>query len=374
MKRFLTIILILSGCIEPFEFSRNNEDPQLVVEAFVSDLSYTESLDAPSNGRYFTVKLKVTRPVGPTIQNRVAPFADIKLIDDMDNVWSYVENFNDWGTYVLLDKAFKARIDRSYKLQITMRDGLIYESDWEKLPNTESCEIEDIWFNEDERKVYEYPAGKQTIVDQKIINVSSSIPINSERDTRYMKWVYAPMWIYEAPLASGPYSDYKTCWITNDLYLNDYALQEDAVGGFDKVLFTMQTEKNNRIYKNFSVLIYQQYISKDYFYFWKLMKEQSDPNGIFDAPPANLPSNLVCVNDPSKKPIGYFGVVKEKAKRWYFHKGELSYYIEDDLRKECLVKYNRPDDPPDYAPECLSCLAYTKGEATLNRPSWWIDN
>lgn len=380
MQRVFIILLFLTACVEPFDFSKNNLDPQLVIEAYISDLSYNESLNAPSNGRYFIVKLKFSQPVDKFIGERITPFAEVKLIDDLDNEWAYFENTREWGTYILPDKEFEACNDRMYKLQITThdylisRDELVYESGWEKLPLTTSTPAEEIWFEEDETKTYYFPAGEKKIKEEKIINVSTSVPANLDGQERYYKWQFSPMWVYEAPLALGDLSPYKKCWATSSLYLNQYVLQEDVIGDIDKVLFSLTTEKNNRLYKKFSVLIFQQNVSKDYFYFCELMQEQTKPNGIFDTPPANLPTNFTCLSDPSKKPIGYFGVVNESTRRWYFNIDELSYYVQDNDQEDCLVKYNRPEDPPDYAPECLYCTAYTKGHATLVKPSWWEDN
>lgn len=380
MRRVFIILLLLTACVEPFEFSKNNRDPQLVIEAYISDLSYNETLNAPSNGRYFMVKLKYSQPIDKFIRDRITPFADVKLIDDLNNEWSYVENFKEWGTYFLPDKDFEACNDRMYKLQITTHDELIsgdelvYESSWEKLPLTTSTPVEKIRFEEDVVKAYYFPAGERKIRDEKVVNVLTSIPANLDRQERYYKWQFSPMWVYEAPLATGDLRPYQKCWVTSSLYLNQYVLQEDVVGASDQVLFSLKTENNNRLYKKFSVLVYQQNVSKDYFYFCNLMQEQTKPNGIFDTPPANLPANFTCLNDPSKKPVGYFGVVNESTRRWYFNIDELSYPVQDNDLRDCLVRYNRPNDPPDYAPECLNCLAYTKGEATLAKPSWWKGN
>lgn len=374
MQRVFTILLLFTGCVQPFEFNRNNLDPQLVIEAYVSDLSYNESLESPSNGRYFIVKLKYSRPVDKFLGDSITPFAEVKLIDDLNKEWRYAENFKEWGTYFLPDQEFEARNDRKYKLQITTHDELVYESGWEKLPSKTSTPVEEIWFEEEEIKAYYYSAGERKIKDHQIINVSTSIPANSDGQVRYYKWEYSPMWVYEAPLALAELMPYRKCWITSTLYLNNYVLQEGVIGGLDKELFNLKIENNNRLYKNFSVLIFQQNLSKDYFYFCKLMQEQTKPNGIFDTPPANLPTNFTCLNDPSKKPVGYFGVINESTRRWYFNKDDLSYYVQDNDQRDCLVKYNRPQDPPDYAPECLYCLAYTKGDATLVKPSWWKEN
>ena len=42
--------------MEPYEFVIANNEPSLVIEAFVSDKSFKETVDYPSDGRYFAVK------------------------------------------------------------------------------------------------------------------------------------------------------------------------------------------------------------------------------------------------------------------------------------------------------------------------------
>lgn len=379
MNRFFVFLLLATACVEPFEFNRNNQDPQLVIEAFISDLSYNESLTAPSDGRYFIVKLKFSQPVDKFHGDRITPFADVKIIDDLGNEWSYYENTKDWGTYILVDKDFKVCEDRMYKLQVTTHDELIsggelvYESSWEQLPSIVSDPIQAVEFEEEVIKAYYYPAGEERIRDEKVIHVSTHLPVNLEGEGRYYKWEYSSMWVYKAPLAVGPLSVYNKCWVTNEQYLNFYTLQEDVVGSNRKVLFTLDVERNRRLFENFSVLIFQQRLSKDYFYFNSLMQEQTKPNGIFDTPPANLPTNFTCLTDPTKQPLGYFGVVSETTKRWYFNIDDLSYYVDNYLQDQCNIQYNRPEAPPDPAPECLACTESSFGNATLTKPEWWIE-
>lgn len=374
MNRYFIILLLFTACVEPFDFDRNNSDPQLVIEAYVSDVSYSESLNAPSNGRYFEVKLKWSRPVASNVLDSITPFADVRLIDDENNEWQYHENTSDWGTYIMFDPEFKACEDRQYKLQITLRDDEVYESNWESLPASKVPPVENIWFKEDDIKVYYYPAGEEKIRSEPVMDVYTELPPNPEGEERFYKWEFTPRWVYEAPLATGPFAPWKTCWVTDPGYLDEYALQDDYVGGVEKKLFRMRINRNERFYVLFSVLVSQQSVSRDFYFFNQLMAEQTQPNGIFDSPPANLPGNITCITDPSKTPIGYFGVVSESHRRWYFHKDELSYFVEDNSLAECLARYNRPQDDPDPAPECLACTAYTNGDARLTRPDWWPED
>ena len=373
MRRCVWLVFFLMGCVESYDFSLKNENPQLVVEGFISDMSYEDSKNSPSDGRYFKVKLKYTRHVDETVSDSVAALAQVRIIDDLNNEWEYYEDWREWGTYYLIDSDFKAETGRKYKLQIITRDDEVFESRWETLPEVQSPEVGNIKFREYDKIVYEYPAGEQKIREEKVITVATELPLNTSGEDIFYRWEYTPMWVYEAPLATGDLSRYRKCWVTNQKYMPEYTFHEDYSGGYEQELFTLDIEKNERLYKNFSVLISQQSISKDYYFFWERMSDQINSNGIFDVPKANLRSNVICTSNPDKSPIGYFAVVSESSKRWYFNISDLSYFVQDDVLDECQVQYNNPRDPPDYAPECLVCLEYPKGKTTLVKPDWWTD-
>ena len=108
-------------------------------------------------------------------------------------------------------------------------------------------------------------------------------------------------------------------------------------------------------------------MEKDYFFFWKEMKERASASGIFEVPPYNLKTNYSS-NPVGKKVYGYFGVAHEQAQRWYFNLKNLSYFVENPLRTQCLDDLS---DDNELSPECLDCREYTDGIATNQRPSWW---
>ena len=69
-------------------------------------------------------------------------------------------------------------------------------------------------------------------------------------------------------------------------------------------------------------------MNEDYYFFWKEMQEQNEGGAIFDRPPFNLRTNFHSLSG-DKKVSGYFGVVQEQAKRWYFDMSELTYHVEN---------------------------------------------
>lgn len=96
------------------------------------------------------------------------------------------------------------------------------------------------------------------------------------------------------------------------------------------------------------------------------MQEQNESSQLIDKPPYNLDTNFQSLNG-EKRVSGYFGVVHEQAKRWYFDKKDLSYFVENTLQKDCTVPFQ------DKAPECFDCREYSFGITSNVKPSWWID-
>lgn len=363
----IALSLLLGACVEPYDFRIENQKPNLVVEGFISNVSYNETLEYPSDGRHFAVKLRYTSDV-INIRDEVISDAQVQLIDNDGSSWSYVvtQEEEKGPIYLLLDPTFYAENEREYKLKICLPEGDTFESAWVSLPNIESPEMGDVGFVEDVVDKYVYYAGEQVIQPVSGIVATLDLPENRNSEPLYYRWTYDPIWIYKAPLPLTSPSAVLECWAKNPYYLSEYELQEDFTGGYQKELFFMSTYGNNRIYEKLSVLITQQILNQDYYYFWKDIKEKASGNAFFDKQPYNLPTNFSAVNNDNKV-SGYFDVVYEQAKRWYFDKEELSYQVENNLAENC-IKFAGPDGPD---PQCSNCLEYSSGVATAEKPSWW---
>ena len=361
IKSFFVFLIIL-GCVEPYEFVVRDDAPGLVVEAFISDKSFNETLAYPSDGRYFTVKLSLS---GDVTNVRPTPVsgAQVELKVSSGEVFYYTESEN--GLYVLADKEFKALRSMQYQLRIALPDESLYESKWESLPEAVPPPMGEIGFTETEKEVYILEATKWVLKTKQFATAVISVPENTTGKRIHYRWTYSPMWIYVAPLARQN-DPAATCWATDPTYLNSYSLQADRSGGYQKELFDIITVRNVRIYKKFSVLVTQHAMTESYFSFWKEMKERNEQSALLDRPPFNLETNFTS-DTGDKKVSGYFGVTSEQAKRWYFDRTDLSYNVEDTMLADCLVVYG--PDPP--APECFFCTEYSFGKAVTTRPTWW---
>lgn len=359
------MLFLFSGCVENFEFKVDSESPSLVVEGFISDKSFNDTRLYPSDGRRFTIKLRETGRV-TNAHDKVVSNAKVSLIDSSGTETVFAESLEEQGVYMLMDNDFSATSGTQYRLRIILNEGDIYESDWEQLPSLNVPNMGEICFEEVEKKVYRWRIDEYVLDSEKGIDIGINLPLNLSNEPIYYRWEFDPTWIYIAPLASVKDVDYK-CWIRSQLYLSSFALLIDEKGGHKNNLIYMSLYRNERVFEKLSVLVTQQIISEKQFNFWTEMKEQSQRGGLFDAPPYNLKSNIYHTSDSTKKASGYFGVIQENAKRWYFDKNDLSYYSYDYLREDCLVVYG--PGPP--AIDCTSCLGYKRGEASTSEPVWW---
>ncbi|GJM28879.1 MAG: hypothetical protein DHS20C17_15140 [Cyclobacteriaceae bacterium] len=358
----LITIIILQGCVEPFDFVVENQQSNLVIESQISDVSFSKTLLYPSDGRYFEVTLRRTNDV-TNRRDEVVSNALITLTDDLGMQWVYTESMAEPGKYFLYDNDFKAEVDRKYRLIVQVTDDEAYQSSWEQLPASAPL-MGDICFEESEVFKYVVEAGEEVLRSIPVVQVGVELPGIDRGNAISYRWDFEPMWIYNAPLASSAQSD-KICWATNVNYLSDYTLQLDNEGGYNQDLFFIEVPVNERILSDFSVLIRQFSLDEDYYTFWDDLKKQTERGSIFDAPPYNLQTNFESTTG-DQIVSGYFGVAQEQAQRWYFNHRDLSYYNEDYLLRICSVPC--PGCP---AEECLSCLAYTNGVATNIEPVWW---
>jgi hypothetical protein len=320
-------------------------------------------VEYPSDGRYFSVKLSLT---GDVTNTRPTPLtgATVELLTSEGEVFSYSPA--EAGSYKLLDDAFKAVRNVKYRLRIILADENVYESTWEEMPDAEIPSMGEIGFKETEKQMFVMESGQWMVGTKKIISVIVDLPENNTGKDIHYRWTYSPTWIYFAPLVPRSHPVAK-CWATGGQYLVDYELQTDKVGGYKKDLFEMITVRNERIFEKFSALIIQHALTEPCFSFWKEMKEQNEGSSLTDTPPYNLKTNFTSVNEV-RRVSGYFSVTNEQAKRWYFDRSQLSYYVDNPLKADCLVDYGGPP-----AEECTDCTFYSFGKATTLKPVWWQD-
>ena len=361
---FMLTSYIVTGCIEPYYFDIESSSDPLVIESYISDVSFNKSLLYPSDGKYFITKLKYGQNLFNKGQNVTG--AKVEVLSGNGNSWMYTEVSP--GEYWLLDKDFHAVIETKYKTKITLSNNEIYESEWEML-HVDHQKMGDISFIETEMYKIQFKngGGDKSLGKVNGIELTVEIPVNLSSKKKYYKWQYEQTWIYLAGRLSNDNPFYK-CWVRGNSILSPYTIAEDNVGGYNKSLVFINVDTNERTFKDLSVLVKQFIISKDYYNFLKELEEQGHANNIFTGPPYNLKTNYYSLNN-NKPVFGYFSVRHEEAKRFYFSVADLSYYVDSNIGiancRSAIGPYP-PDDP------CDNCLNYIYGgEPTIIKPYWW---
>lgn len=356
---YLFLATVIYSCIEPYDFVVKDDSNNLVVEGFISDVSYEESSSYPSDGRYFSIFLSKTADV-TNIRGKNVENALIYLYSDSNEEWVYEETAP--GVYMLLDKCFKAEQNKKYRIKITLDSDEEFTTDWQSLPSVNPTPIQSVSFQETEEEVYKYIREEREIVSVDGIKVFVDIPVNSVKEEIYYYWDFQPTWEFRASLP--PFVN-QICYVSSEYYLSDFVLHNDRVGGYSKELFFEETTGNERFLWQFSLLLRQLIINKEYYEFLNDIKVQSDES-LDDSPPYNLRTNILSDNIEHEVD-GYFAVVKESATRWYFDRSDLSYSIEDLYKKDCLNPLT------EIAPVCHNCMNYPNGDASTTKPLWWAD-
>lgn len=369
MKKITLLFLLLtSGCVEKFDFNISRENAGLVIESYISNMSYDESIAIPSNGEHFRVKLSQISDVD-NVRDVKIDDAKVFLLDSDGNEWQYTASNVTSGEYVLFENNFKAEPGLTYQLNVVLNEGQHFESDWEALPQVENEEMGDFIVVEKAKEEYVYEAGEPVVKDVLGVNVSIEVPEKSNQESYNYRWSFDPLWIYEATLADVVRSDEVICWVRNQWYQRDFVLQQIREGNVNKELFFLQTKGNERVFRHFSTLVNQDILSDDYYNFWKELDAQKDKGGLFDQPPFGLTTNFKATNSDWTV-NGYFGVVSRKSRRWTFDPSELSYLLSDVSYDNCLLLANEPGPKTD---QCYFCTQYNSGTATTTAPDWWRD-
>ena len=265
--KFLGIFLIVFSCIEPYTFVVPDNLEALVVEGYISDKSFNESRDYPSDGRYFSVRLTETTDVVNVLPEPVKD-AMVILLSDVGEEWTYSHSATEPGLYLLYDSAFKAIPGVQYKIRIITGEE-DYESSWQSLPVAAVPPMGTVGFRQTESEKYLVEAGKNVLRTVKEIESYISVQPNTVANSIYYQWKFSPMWVYVAPLSPSVLRPGHTCWVTSKDYMKTFALQIDNSGGYNKALFRIPTLQNERLLDDFSVLIQQFAMNEDHYFFMK---------------------------------------------------------------------------------------------------------
>ncbi|UXX77931.1 DUF4249 domain-containing protein [Reichenbachiella carrageenanivorans] len=361
----LIVLMLTFSCVERYEFPITDDGRTgLVVEGFVSDLSYSDIQSMPLDQRYFTITLRESNAISSQSIKPVTG-AHVELVSDANEFWDYAESGD--GIYTLYYDDLKIDPNKKYKVSITLSDGNSFESSFESAPAVSP--VGKTAMIETFETVYETQGGETVITTEEAIQINLDLPVvQPATETLYAKWDFLTTFGVRARFVDSPNDIRYKCWATS-IYENPGFLMYQGKGGGVSKMFTVLLT-NEELHDGYSTLIRQQSMNKEGFLYWSDIQKQTEQADLFAPPPYNLISNITAVN--SDTPVfGYFGVVREQYYRWNFMKSDLSkpFPYPEALTRSCELAF-------EPSRVCFDCREFSGLGITNNpnQPWWWSAN
>jgi hypothetical protein len=370
----IAVILVATGCVDPYDPPVNNNDPQyLVVDGFIN-----------ADDGVATVKLSRTLPLSAENVPKAESSAVVKVEAEGNEEYLLAEN--NAGVYV--SDTFPVSTTKKYRLKIQAA-GKEYLSDY--ITPAATPEIDTITWSITEDGLDIYGSTR-----------------NNSGTGRYYKWDFTETYEYNSPFISVVkvvdsvvqmrdasdyiYKCYRTEVNKHILVTTTSLLSENVVSNFKLLSIPNNSIK---LSVRYSMLVKLQSLSEDAYTYWvNVQKNTETLGGLFDPLPSQVKGNLHCTGDPAEPVIGFFDGGDMSEKRIFISKTELKgghiYYppptCEADTVPPDQVKY--VSDPnslitPVYATNGFPALiGYTRGSAacidcrifgggTLDKPDFW---
>ncbi|WP_439490608.1 DUF4249 domain-containing protein [Algoriphagus sp.] len=359
----IALLLILTACIDPISFETGSEPRRLVVDGFISNISYLEQSKKAAPPQRFYVALRWTSVVN-NVLDEVITDAKVTLLTSEGESYAYLWN-PEAKKYLIGDADFSAKVGVTYKVRIETSDGKIYESDEDGIHPAPAIEKVDVEYKTILKSIN--VDSQPQLVEQRGVQVSVPLKEHSA-ETFHFRWKIVPSWIFETSML-GEGNPNKRCYATNLYEYQAIKVWEDKTGGYNRDLFFLETDDNEQIKHGYSVFITQYSLSPEGYRFWdQLATQQQSGGGIFDPPPFELVTNIRNVADAEEKVSGYFFVAHESSYRWMLFPEDLPYQL--TFSDPCEPIPGVPFIPPA---GCSNCLDYRGAhtDITNQKPEWW---
>lgn len=365
---FVSVLLLLTGCITKYIPEVNEEKVLLVVQGLLTDQNQAD-----------TVKLSQSLPLGKKSEASPVSGYNVSISDNTGNNYYLSEILP--GTYITDPAVFKGMPGRSYTLHIisnSLTNNFHYESaPMEMIPVPP---IDSLYY---EKLVIVPPFGFDRGVDACQIYLNTH---NPENNCRYFRWDFIETWVLRLlfPVVN------QTCWITeNSHFLNIKSTASFSEARIDRFPIKYISNQTDRLKREYSIIVNQYSLSEDEFNYWeKIQNVEEQVGGLYDIIPASIPGNITCIENPAEKVLGYFSVSSKFSKRIFINDdfpGIIDRYA--NCIKDTIPYIDPPglgvsvwilDDEPYYKPPfkvttdnkgCADCTV----RGTTTKPDYWPD-
>jgi hypothetical protein len=291
-------ILLPGGCITSFIPETNENSELLVIEGLITD----------EPGPY-EVKVSMTMPLGKLSSPEPVPWCLVSITDDDGN--KQILHEVTAGHYRTAP-SFIGVAGKKYILEVTVPPDY-----------SNGCSV----FRSDQMELLPVPPIDSVYFERRLLKERQEWSPKKEGaevflDTHdptgrcnFYRWDYIETWEFHLPY---PVPN-DVCWVTEHSdevnIKNISALEEKRIMRFPLEFISNETD---RLKVKYSVLVNQYALNMEEFTFWEEMKNINDNVGsLYDVIPSSVGSNIYCVDDPTKKVLGYFSVSGKSSKRLF---------------------------------------------------------
>ncbi|PMD94032.1 hypothetical protein BWI97_17350 [Siphonobacter sp. BAB-5405] len=367
---FFGILLVVSGCIDPFKPADTSlSNRYLVVSGFLN-----------TGGDTTVITLSRTQPVNDNTPSLVESGASIQVGGDRGTVHVFQEIRP--GTYILTPRRFVG--EENLRIQIRTRDGKTYVSDY--VPARQSPAIDSVTWQPDR------PNNLMRFL------VHTHDPSNN---SRFYRWKIEETYQYQSAYYSGlevvkqeivprvvdVYSCWRTDRPTNILIGTSAKLSEDRIQSFPLVAIH---NSSNKLLVKYSLLVKQYTLTQAAYEYWDMLARTSETTGgLFDPQPSLITGNIRCESHPEELAFGFFSAGTERSFRLTVRPIDFNGWfpgtyprcsVEPDtlsLEESVLTSDNGRkiigmlDMPTRYLFVPSNCADCRSLGGSLNKPSWF---
>ena len=336
-------MLLLSGCIDPIDFTGNDEAPLLVVFGSLrigdlpSELTIrrTQATGGPS--------AKITDAVVKIIDGNGA---ETSMTPDAQGIY----RLSTFGGFELTEGVF-------YHAEITFPDGKTFLTEPQMMPPP--------------------PPPTEGIIDlqPRKADISARADFTATDTPLYVRAIYDEVYSF-SEIFCGGLDPVLTCYFTETpalrrmpLFDNDGGQIRDTLNVkiFETRDFAARAKEfRGRHYFNF----YLHSVPREAYVFWQNVNKISDAQGtVFDPAPAAVLGNVFEKDNPENRLLGYFETANVSVKRPFLRP---SHFTEKDIFIPPFCPENTPPSLLDFGSfdrACCNCLRLEGG--TLERPDWF---
>jgi hypothetical protein len=319
---FTLVVVVWTGCVEPFAIKSENYSEFLVVEGHLT----TEM-------KKHQVRISKTAYVN---DQKFLPETGVTAFILAGNGQSIPLGETSPGTYTTPTLA--GIVGMTYRLQFTRSDGRKYASDEVELRDTPP--IGNIYA----KYVADVPASQRGIQ----IFVDTEDP---EKKSRFFRWEYEETYVVKTPFPSNYEWLGGSSWAlrtqpvgicypsdssSNVLIKSNLGLNEDKVIAFP-IRFLNKDSYALRI--KYSIIVRQYSLSEVGYTYWKTLKDVNESQGtLYDRQPGSVAGNI-SVEDAHESVLGYFDASVVSEKRIFLTPDEFAAagYVPPGYQTACVL-------------------------------------